>query len=208
MASILDGTVSAAKSVMDSAREGAEHAMDSAKVGTEQAVASTRSAFFEGVRTVSSLVSTLKKLDRDDALGWVGLARRRSPLYTVAIFGAGVMIGAGVGMMVAPTSGKKLRRRIGERLRDLAREVEGPLDQVKENVKDAEEKVEAVADKAGAAVKRAEKKIEDKVSMGAEAVKDAIMHQAGALADVTEDIVDDLKKPKAKATADNHRRHN
>jgi hypothetical protein len=51
------------------------------------------------------------------ALSALGLQRKRSPLSTVAAFGAGVVIGAGAALIFAPTSGRLLRRTIVNRVR-------------------------------------------------------------------------------------------
>lgn len=58
--------------------------------------------------------------DIDDVLDLVGLQRRRSaigailPALGLVAFGAAV--GAGVGLMFAPSSGRRLRQDMGERL--------------------------------------------------------------------------------------------
>ncbi len=117
MSSIFDDTMSTAKSVVGSARDNAESAVGAAKAGAEHAAASTRSTFLDGVRTVTRFVAVLRSLGGDDVLGWVGLARRRGPFATVAAFGAGMAVGAGAALMLAPMSGQALRAKILERLR-------------------------------------------------------------------------------------------
>lgn len=198
---ILNETMNAAKSTMDSARETAGHVMDSAKEGTEKAVATTTSAFFEGVRAVNNLISTIRSLDTNDALGFIGLERRRSGFSTVAIFGAGIAVGAGVGMILAPMAGSDLRKMILSQFtkatNDATTAVKDAEQKVEEAVKGAEKKVEekvsagaeVVKDKvtAGAEV------VKDKLSAGAEVVKGTVMHQMGALADVAEDMIDDAQ---------------
>jgi hypothetical protein len=77
----------------------------------------------------------IKKLMRgyelDDALRLIG-ARRRSPLETylpaLALLAAGAAIGAGIGLALAPSSGRRLRQDIG-----------GRLDQLRERVRKAPE---------------------------------------------------------------------
>lgn len=145
MESILNGTVSAAKNVVESAREGAEHAFGSARQGTEKAVSSTRSVLAEGLHTLGQIVATVRALDRDDALGWVGLSRRRGPLGSMAIFAAGMATGAGVGILFAPVSGAEMRGAIFDRFRGLK-------GRVASEVKDVEDKAESFVGKvAGAA---------------------------------------------------------
>ena len=73
----------------------------------------------------------MKKLtgyDIEDVLELMGLARRRSVLGTmVPVIGyvaLGAALGAGIGLMFAPSSGRRLRREVGDR-----------LDQMRERVK-------------------------------------------------------------------------
>jgi hypothetical protein len=113
MATMLNGTT------LGSARQAAEHALDSVKGGAEhalgsakEATAGTRSALMEGLRTLNTLVAAARSLDGDDALGWLGLARRRGPVASMATFGAGMVVGAGVALLFAPMSGAETRRKI------------------------------------------------------------------------------------------------
>ncbi len=65
----------------------------------------------------------------DSFLGLVGLERRRSffeailPAATLVAFGAAV--GAGVGLILAPTSGRRLRQDVGDRLDQIKNRVAG-----------------------------------------------------------------------------------
>jgi hypothetical protein len=165
MSTTLNDTMDTAKSVLDSAREStghavgtAMHAMGSARDGTEHAVSSARSTLLDGVKSVTGIVAMLRDLGVSDALGWVGLARRRSPLLSIAMFGAGMAVGAGIGVMLAPTSGADLRRAILGRLM-------GPMAAVKDTVmKDAHE-----------------------VSEGAKAVKEVVTNHVEAAAHAMKD---------------------
>ena len=107
-----DSAKDKAKQVVDSARDGVEVA----KHSTLQAFASGAAMLAKGVSAATVLVATLRKLDRDDGLAWFGLARRRSPFFTIAIFGAGTAMGATMALLLAPTSGEELRRQLLERL--------------------------------------------------------------------------------------------
>jgi gas vesicle protein len=162
MASILDDTVSAAKNAMGAARENAGHAMGAAREGAGHAVASTRSGVLDALRVMTGLVATLRSLDGDDALGWIGLARRRSPLSTLAVFGAGMAVGTGVGMMLAPVSGKELRGMLLDRVRGAKGE--------------AQASIAEVATTAQETAKKVEKKIETRVESLADKMGDAARH--------------------------------
>jgi len=165
MTSMLNDTVNNAKNVMETAREGTEHA-----------VAKTRDRFVEGFRAVTEVVAMLRALNGDDALGWVGLARRTGPFQSIAVFGAGMAVGAGAGMLFAPMSGVELRRAL---LGKITAQAQDAATRVEANVKEVEEKGEDLVRQAADAVKKVERKIENKVNAGAEAVKDAGAHGAG-----------------------------
>jgi gas vesicle protein len=169
MSSILNDTLGAAKHVVESARAGTEHAASGA-----------RSTLLDGIHTATSIVKALRGLELDKALGWIGLARRRSALGFVVTFGAGVAVGAGVGILFAPMVGADTRRALLNQLKGLSREA-------KETVEDAEEKAEHLGAKAKEGLKKTGRKIEHKVSQGAEAVKSKAEDVADAVSDAAED---------------------
>jgi hypothetical protein len=90
---------------MNTARNG----MESAKEGTMHTVVHVLSMIVKGASVTAGIMATLRQFDRDDGLAWFGLARRRSPLVTVAILGAGAAVGAGIALLFAPESGADLR---------------------------------------------------------------------------------------------------
>ena len=68
----------------------------------------------------------MKKLtgyDLDDLFAWVGLQRQRSTLevllQTMGLLTIGAVIGAGAGVMLAPSSGRRLREDMNERIGQL-----------------------------------------------------------------------------------------
>jgi hypothetical protein len=67
-----------------------------------------------------SIKKRLPEVDRDDLLDMIGLEIRRSTgerlVPALAIFGAGVLVGVGVGLMLAPKAGNELRDDLRERL--------------------------------------------------------------------------------------------
>lgn len=85
---------------MNSAKKTINHVADNAGHSASQA----RSSMLEGLHTAASVLSMLRSLGIGDALGWVGLARRRGPFVPMMTFGAGFMAGAAVGVLAAPTS--------------------------------------------------------------------------------------------------------
>jgi hypothetical protein len=78
--------------------------------------------------------NALKDLDREDVLGWVGLQSRRTALDallpSLGIFGVGLLVGAGVGLLLAPKSGQELREDLRDRLQGASEEAQGALSSV------------------------------------------------------------------------------
>lgn len=65
-----------------------------------------------GVHAAAKVFTALRELGVGDALRRFGLERRRSPLLSLGVFGAGIAVGAGVGILFAPKSGKDTRAAI------------------------------------------------------------------------------------------------
>jgi gas vesicle protein len=172
MSSMLNDTIGTAKD-----------AVQSAKVGTGFAVSSARSTLLDGIQAVGGLVRMIRGLGLDDGLAWIGLSRRRGAFRDLAVFSAGLAVGAGAGLLFAPMSGADTRRAI--------------LDQVK-GLKKVERDVES--------------KVESKMAEGAEVLKDkvdaaadVVKEKVDAAADVMKDKVDavaDVVTDKAEAAAE------
>ncbi|WP_437605352.1 YtxH domain-containing protein [Sorangium sp. So ce834] len=127
---------------------------ESAAAGAGVAATTAKTTAFDVAKAVAGIAATVGALGFDDVLGWVGLARKRSPLTTLAFFGAGIAVGAGVAMLLSPTSGEALRRDILNRLDGLKRQ-------------------------ATRGVEQAERKVQDKVGGAVDAVKGAVSSETG-----------------------------
>lgn len=139
MSNTLNAAMGTAKDVAEATKGTAEHAVSTA----EHAVSSAKSSLFEATKFAIGMASALRGLDLDDALGWIGLARRRTLFGTAAVFGAGVAVGAGIGVLFAPTSGEALRRSIQGYLQEVK---QGARQEVKQVERKVEKKVGDVAD--------------------------------------------------------------
>mgnify|MGYP001572008309 FL=1 len=66
------------------------------------------------------LRKNLPEVDKDDIIEMVGLESRRSSaermVPALALFGAGVLLGVGLGLMLAPKPGRELRDDLRERM--------------------------------------------------------------------------------------------
>lgn len=169
MFNMMNATKDTARHIKDSAREGMEQAMDSAKhavgsaktaVGSakteaDHAFSKVLSGILTGVKTVAEVTAVLRALRVNDALGWVGLRRRRDPFMGLALFGAGLTVGAGVGMLFAPMSGRDLRRAILSRFSSASDDAKEPRPGVESEMKDVENKAEPSVQAAGGTAKDA-----------------------------------------------------
>ena len=63
----------------------------------------------------------ITNMDKDDVLGMLGLEARRSQssrmMATLGTFGIGLLVGAGVALLLAPKAGGELRRDLRAKLR-------------------------------------------------------------------------------------------
>jgi hypothetical protein len=155
----LDHASEAAENVLD----GAKSAAESVKNTAEHSTASLFATALKGLSMAAGLASTLRRFDLDNGLSWFGLARRRSPFFTFAAFGTGVLIGTGIGCLIAPMSGAEARRAIRERLGDYTQRGGRAMRRGKLELEKLEREAEQIA---GNAVK------------AASAVKDAAMPPA------------------------------
>lgn len=74
--------------------------------------------------TATAVLKNLKRLadvDKDDVLDLIGLEERRTAsdklVPALALFGAGVLVGVGLGLMLAPKPGKELRADVKQKLK-------------------------------------------------------------------------------------------
>ena len=79
--------------------------------------------------TMKDKIDEVRGMRRDDILAALGLARRRSLqndwLPAVGLFAAGIAVGTGVALLLAPKTGSDMRRDIRSRANDLTRRVSG-----------------------------------------------------------------------------------
>jgi len=69
---------------------------------------------------LKDLKRRMPDMDKDDLLELLGVESRRSTaekmVPALALFGAGVLVGVGLGMMLAPKSGAALRQDVRDKL--------------------------------------------------------------------------------------------
>jgi hypothetical protein len=68
----------------------------------------------------SSVARSLTNLESDDVFSLVGLERRRSHLLSnLGLLGLGAMVGAGTALLLAPSTGRETREKLGRELGKL-----------------------------------------------------------------------------------------
>lgn len=83
----------------------------------------------------SRVVRSMTNIDVDPILGRVGLARNRSHIAeNLAYLGAGVLVGAGAALLLAPASGTATRARIGRKLDELGTAAADAVEKVENHV--------------------------------------------------------------------------
>jgi gas vesicle protein len=124
--------------------------IDTAKGATMVAVKGARRGLLDTVKSVVEVVTLLRSLGADKVLGQLGLARRRTPLASLGVFATGLAVGAGLGMLFAPRSGRQTRSFMRDQLRkagsdvkaktvEAASQVEAKLEEVLESTEEAAE---------------------------------------------------------------------
>jgi len=98
---------------MDTAKGAIGNASHVAKDVAGDAAVAVKGTADEAAKTAKKVISFLRYMDLDDVLGVVGLRRNRtSPFAVAALIGGGVLVGAGVALLMAPVSGQDARRQI------------------------------------------------------------------------------------------------
>lgn len=82
-------------------------------------------------------LKSLRDLNTDDVLSSVGLQTKSSPVPgMVGMFGLGMLVGAGIALLLAPKPGSELRDDLRARLRRVPREVEEIEERLGDGVKE------------------------------------------------------------------------
>ena len=70
---------------------------------------------------------SMKNFSKDEILGALGLETRKATvdyvLPALGVFGAGLVVGAGLGVLFAPKTGSELRANIGRKVNRIGRRV-------------------------------------------------------------------------------------
>jgi len=102
--------VDGAKAAVETAVETATSAAAKATSAATKAATGTKGYALEAALGAMQLLKLARGIDADDVLGLMGLMRRRkSPMNSLLLLGGGIAIGAGIGLLLAPVSGREAR---------------------------------------------------------------------------------------------------
>jgi len=148
---------------IDSAMGSAKEALGSARFAAKEAAEGVKDTADEAGKTMKRFVGFLRHIDAEDVLGLVGLRRRRSGLATIALVGGGVLVGAGITLLIAPASGREARRQLRKLFREFGGRAQEEVREVKEEAKrvagEVKEKAGEVAGEVKEKVGQAQEKI-------------------------------------------------
>ena len=69
-------------------------------------------------------IGGLRRVNKDDVLAALGLEKKSAAtdyvLPSLGIFGLGMVVGAGLGLLLAPRTGRATRREIGKKIEGVA----------------------------------------------------------------------------------------
>jgi gas vesicle protein len=120
-----------------------------AQAATADAAKGARGGLIGAIKSVAEVVTVLRGLGGDEVLRKIGLLRGRTPLASLGLFGTGVVLGAGLGVMFAPMTGQEARNYMRARLRDITNDAKtstvAAVEQVEEKVDEVLDKVEDAA---------------------------------------------------------------
>lgn len=88
--------------------------------------------------TMKDTMKAVRDVGTDDILSALGLERRRGTLGylvpAIGYFAAGLALGAGVTLLVAPKSGRQMRRELGEKARHVGAQLESAAESAVQEV--------------------------------------------------------------------------
>lgn len=126
-----------AKDGLDAAREYAEHQADAATNAAESVTARKPDGLYgalataaRGIGMLATVTTTLRKLSPDRGIPWLESTRRRSTASSAAIFGAGVLTGAGAAVLLTPMTGPAMRRTFARQLEIRKQQAIWAIDQL------------------------------------------------------------------------------
>jgi hypothetical protein len=79
------------------------------------------------IKDISSSLPSAEDLIR--SLGLQSRQAHHDVIPSVALFGAGILVGAGLALLFAPTTGRELRDEISTKASDLAERVSSPVEE-------------------------------------------------------------------------------
>ena len=115
---------------------GTMQTMDTTKRQVEKKAGDVVALLVRGVEAAAGLGSLIRYFDGRSMPSWMPFQRRRSVWGAIGLFGAGIAVGAGVSMLMAPMSGQDARQGLWRGLRDAGRKGKELLENAEQEVAD------------------------------------------------------------------------
>ena len=155
-------------------------AVSAAEELASDAVKGSKSAMGDAMSLAGEVIAFLRKTGVDESLRRVGLVGGTSKLGGFGLFAGGVIVGAGLGVLLAPMSGRRTRDFLANRFREV-------YDTVKSTTAEVASDVEGTGKRVADEVGRTGKRVADEASDLGEAVLEAVDESVSETANGVED---------------------
>jgi gas vesicle protein len=150
MKTTIDSTIHDLKNGASAAANTAEHIAEATKGG-----------FGDVLSKLGKAYGIARSFHLDDLVERAGYTRRSSTLGTIATFTSGFALGAGAALLVAPTSGRKLRRRIASAVKSFVSAGEEKAATLAKDAEDAAHALKGAAHAVGTEVTEVREAVKD-----------------------------------------------
>lgn len=153
-------------------------AVSAAEDLASDAVKGSKSAMGDALNLAGEVIAFLRKTGVDESLRRIGLVGGTSKLGGFGLFAGGVIVGAGLGVLLAPMSGRRTRDFLADRFREMYDTVKSTSADV---ASEAEVTGKRVADEARSTGKRVADEASDLGEAALEAVDESVIEPANGV---------------------------
>lgn len=155
-------------------------AVSAAEDLASDAIKGSKSAMGDAMNLAGELITFLRKTGVDESLRRIGLSGGTSKLGGFGLFAGGVIVGAGLGLLLAPMSGRRTRDFLADRFREVYDTVKSTTANV---ASEAEGAGKRVADSARSTGKRVANEASDLGEAALDAVDESMIEPENGVVD-------------------------